>query len=207
MRKLIFLFIATLAVLAFPACNKAKIDKVDPGDISVNLNKAELQQRIIPLNYQVTFNSFKSGADVTPAPELWAIAQIIPDTRTYETYTWVASGLTTATTVNPDPINFPGDTYNTNSFTETLSITGAGTYYDATLGWNYAYFTSHVRDSVYGGEVFAVRYYNNAGVDDASALHAEASIFDNTADYNDLTIDAPEHKLWVVGDNNARGAL
>ena len=94
-------------------------------------------------------------------------------------------------------------------------MTGAGVYYDDRAGVlkDFAYFTSHVRGDVFGGEIFAVQFDDDDVIDNPTALNAEASIFDNTADYNDLTIDldasatTPNPKLWVVGDNNARGAV
>jgi hypothetical protein len=233
MRKVVFLFTLSLAI-AFTACNKEKINKVNPADVEVSLDKAALQQRIEMINAPLTFNTFKSGADYTPVPELWAIARILPADRVYSTYTFLGedgsggsvtdptTGLQYTRTVATN--SAPTGIYTVatptvpsfevtfvfsaqNDFDETMSITGAGTYFDATLSWPYVYFTSHVRGDVFGGEIFAVRYYNNVSVDDDGALHAEASIFDNTADYNDLTIDADESTLWVVGDNNARGAI
>lgn len=222
MRKVVFLLIASLAI-AFTACNKEKINKVNPADISVNLDKAALQQRVELINAPLALNTFKSGADYTPVPELWAIAKIAAGDRTYSVYHWVdvdgAATIyrTTATNVAP-VVTIPATptvpqhditlVANTTDFgaggeesiTATLSMTGAGV--GTNNGHQYAYFTSHVRGDVFGGEIFVVRY-NDTDDDD---IEAEVSIFDNTADYNDLTIDA-NTTLWVVGDNNARGAI
>ncbi len=244
MKKIVFLLIASLS-LAFMACNKEKINKVNPDDITVNLNKAELQERIEIMNYPVTLNTFKvSGPIQTPVPELWAIARILPGKRTYSVFHWYDPNSsvvrTTATNVAPlyTPPATPGNPSNTtpfylsadNSFGgpgtffaneeliagQTLSMTAAGLRYDgaATPPWassNYAYFTSHVRGDVYGGEIFVVHYLDINSVDNDAAIQAEASIFDNTADYNDLTIDHTDGpgnvKLWIAGDNNARGAI
>jgi hypothetical protein len=221
MRKVVFLFTLSLAI-AFTACNKEKINKVNPSDIEVNLDKAALQQRIEMINAPFTFNSFKSGADYTPVPELWAIARILPADRTYTIYHWSethnAIAYTRTTATNTPPEIFIAAVSGTEShywtftvaststtFTETMSMTGAGLYEGAVGTPDFAYFTSHVRGDVFGGEVFAVNYQDSDGVDDQTAMQAAASIFDNTADYNDLTIDGDI--LWMVGDNNARGAI
>ncbi len=222
MRKVVFLLIASLAI-AFTACNKEKINKVNPADISVNLDKAALQQRVEMINAPLALNTFKSSADVTPVPELWAIAKIAAGDRTYSVYHWVdVDGAptmyrTTATNVAP-VVTIPATptvpqhditlVANTTDFppageesiTATLSMTGAGV--GTNNGHQYAYFTSHVRGDVFGGEIFVVRYDDS----DDDNIEAEVSIFDNTADYNDLTIDA-NTTLWVGGDNNARGAV
>lgn len=218
MRKIVFLLIASFA-LVFTACNKDKIDKVNPADLEVNLNKAELQTRIEMLNFPVVFNNLKASADVTPIPELWAVARILPALRTYTVYHWtnthnaVVYDRTTATNSAPTVTTIaapgfpsiqlplvaavPASTTYTN---QTMSLTGAGL---ATSGPNtYAIFTSHVRGDVYGGEIFTAIYDN----DDDDSFEAEFSVFDNTADYNDLTVEL-NTTLWMVGDNNARGAI
>jgi hypothetical protein len=220
MRKVIFLLIASLFI-TLTACNKYKdssIDQVDPSDLIVNLNKAELQQRIIPLNYPVTFNSFKSSADVTPAPELWAIAQILPDTVDITLWHWrnYDSTIVRSTPTNNEPVVDTIEFYATiPAFTTTadqiLSMTAAAIDTTAIASVSYAYFTSHIRgdilDSdgrhVYGSELFVITYDQDG--DDAGAIDAQASIFDNESDYNDLTID--DTRLWITGDNNARGAI
>jgi len=210
MKKVVFLLIASL-FLVITACNKERIEKVNPDDITVNLNKAELQQRIELLNYQVTLNSFKADAldpDPTPAPELWAVVQIIPAQVTFTNYNWehpTDPTITriTATNIAPllgDVFLVAADPATTDYAGQTLSMTGVETA--ANNGHKYAYFTSHIRDGVYGGEIFVVRYDD----DDTDLLEAEVSIFDNTADYNDLTIES-NSTLWVAGDNNARGAI
>lgn len=218
MRKIVFLLIASFA-LVFTACNKEKIDKVNPADLEVNLNKAELQTRIEMLNFPVVFNNLKASADVTPIPELWAVARILPALRTYTVYHWtgthnaVTYERTTATNSAPTvtTIAAPGfpsiqlplgpDAPASTTYTnQTMSLTGAGL---ATSGGiSYALFTSHVRGDVYGGEIFAAKY----NYDDLSSFEAEFSVFDNTADYNDLTVEL-NTTLWMVGDNNARGAI
>ena len=83
MKKIVFLFITSLAIISFTSCNKEKVNKVNPSDIEVNLDKSELQTRIEMINAPLTLNSFKAGGTTTPVPELWAIARILPDTRTY----------------------------------------------------------------------------------------------------------------------------
>jgi len=235
MKKVIYLLIVSLAI-AFTACSKEKIDKVNPDDVTVNLNKAELQARIETLNYPVTLNKLKAGLP-TPLPELWAIARILPAKRTYSVFHWTNNdGSVLRTTATDDaplytPAANPSNPSNTTPYYlvednfwgggsvdhgtheeifegESLSITGAGLLPGGTTP-DYAYFTSHVRGDVFGGEIFAVRYDDNNGNDNSSALLAEVSIFDNTADYNDLTIDktTSPYTLWVAGDNNARGAI
>ena len=223
MRKIVFLLMASL-LIAFTACNKEKINTVNPEDVTVNLNKAELQKRIEILNYPVAINHLKDGLP-TPIPELWAIARILPDVRSYSVFHWEGTDAnmnywqrTTATndaptvTVPATPDHPSADltlTYVSEElFEETLSITGAGLLPGGPTP-DFAYFTSHIRGDVFGGEVFAVKYNDNNSIDNSSALIAEVSIFDNTADYNDLTIDrtADPFTLWIAGDNNARGAI
>lgn len=222
MRKIVFLLIASFA-LVFTACNKEKIDKVNPDDLVINLNKAELQQRIEMLNFPVTFNNFKASADATPFPELWAIARILPATLDIHVWHWehptapapatdrvtysdVAPVVGTVTFVAKNMGGvFPLDINEVVLPNQTQSMTGAGLLKDGAE--YFAYFTSHIRGEVYGGEIFVVEYDNTLAGDAFPALAAQGSIFDLTADYNDLTIDTHADRLWVAGDNNARGAI
>jgi hypothetical protein len=220
MKKNILLVLTIVLAVSFSACNKEKINKVNPDNLVLNLNKAELQERITPLNFKVDFANLKSGPTTT-SPELWAVAQIAAGTIQIIEYNWTytypnpmlfSDGSvnplqgTTVTQTNQDPkapVAEDGTNYTLASQstigTFPLSVTGAGA-----LGGK-AYFSSHIRGGEYGGEIFIVDYdYNDL---DGTEIAALGTITDNSADYNDLTIDAVDGDLWLAGDNRQRGAI
>lgn len=216
MRKIILLLIVGFAV-SFTACNKIdfnKNKKVNPSDITVIGDKAELQKRITMVNEPITFNSFKSSSVANNITFLGVIAPIPNFTIIYH---WVKTDILLGipeyyNTLNSALPVVTGYTFaaatpaTTDLSGNEFSITGVGLDPANSM----AYFTSHIRGSKFGGEVFAVSYTGGAT---PAFLSAEFSIFDYSADYNDLTIDldagnSPSNpKLWVAGDNNARGAI
>ena len=222
MKNFIYLLIVSL-VLSLSACNKARINTSNPLDLIVNTNRTELQKRIDYLNYPVSFNSLKTTSAIPSPPDMWAIAQIKPATRTVTEYTWTTSVtgmdpiIITQTDVAPQRAN-PATgivvTYvfasKTDYADQEFSMTNVGI---ATInGKQYALFASHIRGDVYAGEIFVVEY--DPVLDDDTSLRAEYSIFDLSADYNDLAIDydaiaagSAIPKLWITGDNRARGAV
>jgi len=202
------MFFVTLSIaIIFTACNKERIVKINPADISVITDKAELQKRISTIE-PGTINSFKA-VNALPITFIGKIEPIVNSII----YHWIDNTTTPATRLNTLLNVNPGGSYVAGipSFTdltgEEFSITGAGLFQDGAD--RYAYFTSHIRGATFGGEVFVVKYDDdNTFGEVGPILEAEVSVYDHAADYNDLTIEnVAIPKLWVSGDNNARGAV
>lgn len=208
MRKIILLLIVGFAV-SFTACNKIdfnKNNKVNPSDIIVITDKAELQKRITNYNEVVTFNNLKSTSAFT---KKFTLKALVTPSTSKEVFHWLRtydidgsqSWYNTLTPVIPTEADYtftPLIPASTKIPVGDFSITGA-----AMFGTK-AYFTSHINGSGIGGEVLVVDF--------ATSPTVEVSIFDFSGDYNDLTIDLDVNgspaapKLWVAGDNK-KGAM
>ncbi|MBN1649958.1 MAG: hypothetical protein JW857_01445, partial [Bacteroidales bacterium] len=159
------------------------------------------------VNEPITFTTFKG---TSAQYDLTFVGVIAPIPTFAEVFHWIKTDIVTGVPVYYNTLT-PGTPVaagyifaaaapaSTDLTGKEFSITGAGL--DPTN--DMAYFTSHIRGSDFGGEVFAVSYTDGA----TPALGAEFSIFDQSADYNDLTMDLVDDNLWVAGDNNARGAI